>query len=163
MHYNVNVAVQNKPACRLINPAKSEIGRISKQLLENINTTIRRKTGLNQWKNSTSVINWFSSIQDKHQHTFAVFDIENFYPSITEKLLTDAITFAKQHTSITDRDTSHRNTSMQMSKITFGSISSFWRARVRGIRDWYFLSLSSFFFFRLRFIEIRLRLILKNA
>ena len=67
-------------------------------------TTIRRKTGLNQWKNSTSVINWFSSIQDKHQHTFAVFDIENFYPSITEKLLTDAITFAKQHTSITDRD-----------------------------------------------------------
>ena len=53
---------QNKPTCRLINPAKSEIGRISKQLLENINTTIRRKTGLNQWKNSTSVINWFSSI-----------------------------------------------------------------------------------------------------
>lgn len=95
---------QNKPAFRLINPAKSEIGRISKQLLENINTTIRRKTSLNQWKNSTSVINWFSSIQDKHQHTFAVFDIENFYPSITEKLLTDAITFAKQHTSITDRD-----------------------------------------------------------
>ena len=64
---------QNKPSCRLINPAKSEIGRISKQLLENINTTIRRKTGLNQWKNSTSVINWFSSIQDKHQHTFAVY------------------------------------------------------------------------------------------
>lgn len=95
---------QNKPSCRLINPAKSEIGRISKKLLENINTTIRQKTGLNQWKNSTSVINWFSSIQDKHQHTFAVFDIENFYPSITEKLLTDAITFAKQHTSITDRD-----------------------------------------------------------
>ena len=95
---------QNKPTCRLINPAKSEIGRISKQLLEIINTTIRRKTGLNQWKNSTSVTNWFSSIQDKHQHTFAVFDIENFYPSITEKLLTDAITFAKQHISITDRD-----------------------------------------------------------
>ena len=97
---------QNKPTCRLINPAKSEIGRINKQLLANINATIRRKTGLNQWKNSTSVINWFSSIQrqDKHQHTFAIFDIENFYPSITEKLLTDAITFAKQHTSITDRD-----------------------------------------------------------
>ena len=95
---------QNKPSCRLINPAKSEIGRISKKLLENISTTIRQKTGLNQWKNSTSVINWFSSIQDKHQHTFAVFDIENFYTSITEKLLTDAITFAKQQTSITDRD-----------------------------------------------------------
>ena len=89
--------------CSIVdNPAKSEIGRISKQLLENINTTIRRKTGLNQWKNSTSVTSWYSSIPDKHQHTFVIF--ENFYPSITEKLLTDAITFAKQHTSITARD-----------------------------------------------------------
>ena len=43
---------QNKPSCRLINPAKSEIGRISKKLLENISTS-RQKTGLNQWKNST--------------------------------------------------------------------------------------------------------------
>ena len=43
-------------------------------------------------------------IQDKHQHTFSVSDIENFHPSITEKLLTDAITFAKQQTTITDRD-----------------------------------------------------------
>ncbi|KXJ25355.1 hypothetical protein AC249_AIPGENE10664 [Exaiptasia diaphana] len=95
---------QNKPTCRLINPAKSEIGRISKEILANINTTVRQKTGLNQWKNSSSVINWFSSIQHKDQHTFAVFDIENFYPSINEKLLTDAINFAKQFTTITDRD-----------------------------------------------------------
>ena len=43
-------------------------------------------------------------MQDKHQHTFGVFDIENFSPSITEKLLSESITFAKQHTSITDRD-----------------------------------------------------------
>lgn len=95
---------QNRPTCRLINPAKSEIGRISKEILEKINTTVRQKTSLNQWKNSLSVINWFSSIQHKNQHTFAVFDIENFYPSITEKLLTDAINFAKQFTTITDRD-----------------------------------------------------------
>ena len=52
---------------------------------------------LNQWKNSSSVINWFSNIQHKDHHTFAVFDIENFYPSITEKLLTDSINFAKQY------------------------------------------------------------------
>ncbi|XP_015755266.1 PREDICTED: uncharacterized protein LOC107334820 [Acropora digitifera] len=95
---------QNKPTCRLINPAKSEIGQSSKQILDNINTTIRQKTKLNQWKNSSSVINWFSNIQHKDQHTFAVFDIENFYPSITEKLLTDSIIFAKQYTGITDRD-----------------------------------------------------------
>ena len=74
------------------------------QHFDNINTTIRQKTGLNQWKNSSSVINWFSNIQHKDQHTFAVFDIENFYPSITEKLLTDFIIFAKQYIDITDRD-----------------------------------------------------------
>ena len=81
---------QNKPTCRLINPAKSEIGRISKQILEKINTTVRQKTNLNQWKNSSSVINWLTSIRHKDQHTFAIFDIENFYPYITEKLLTDS-------------------------------------------------------------------------
>ena len=35
---------------------------------------------------------------------FAVFDMENFYPSITEKLLTDSIIFAKKYIDITDRD-----------------------------------------------------------
>ena len=94
----------NKPTCRLINPVKSEIGRISKQILENVNTTVRQKTGLNQWKNSASVINWYSDIPNKSRHTFAVFDIESFYPSITEKLLTDSINFAKQYTNIPDRD-----------------------------------------------------------
>lgn len=94
----------NKPTCRLINPAKSEIGRISKRILENINNTIRQKTGLNQWNNSSSVINWYSGIQNKHRYSFAVFDIENFYPSITEKLLTDSINFAKQFVHIPARD-----------------------------------------------------------
>ena len=56
---------ENKPTCRLINPAKSEIGRISNKILTNINTTIRTKTSLNQWKNSLSVIDWFSNIPDK--------------------------------------------------------------------------------------------------
>lgn len=31
----------NKPKCRLINPAKLELGKVSKQLLEKINKTIR--------------------------------------------------------------------------------------------------------------------------
>ena len=36
-------------------------------------------------------VNWYSDIPNKNRHTFAVFDIESFYPSITEKLLTDSI------------------------------------------------------------------------
>ena len=35
---------------------------------------------------------------DKHLHTFTVFDIESFYPSISDKLLTNAIHFAIHET-----------------------------------------------------------------
>ena len=55
----------NSIKCRLINPAKSQIGIISKQLLNNINRTIRSKKHLNQWRNSSTVINWFQNIPDK--------------------------------------------------------------------------------------------------
>ena len=38
----------NRPKCRLINPAKSEIGKISKHLLDTINVSLRKQSGLNQ-------------------------------------------------------------------------------------------------------------------
>ena len=47
------------PTCRLINPAKSELGKISKNILEEINTKLRSTSGLNQWKSTKSVIEWF--------------------------------------------------------------------------------------------------------
>ena len=75
-----------------------------KQILQRINTDVRNKTSLNQWKNSSSVIEWFKNIPDKHLYTFTVFDIESFYPSISQELLTNAIHFAKKHTKITNQD-----------------------------------------------------------
>ena len=51
-----------------------------------------------------SVIEWFTDIHEKHLHTFAIFDIENFYPSITENLLQNALSFAKTYCSITDKE-----------------------------------------------------------
>jgi hypothetical protein len=93
---------QNKPTCRLINPTKSEIGRISKQLLENINKTLTTKTGVNLWRKTTDVIDWFKSIENKTSCTFISFDVVDFYPSITENLLTKALEFANTHTTITD-------------------------------------------------------------
>ena len=36
----------NNPKCRLINPAKSEIGIVSKHYLEKISDNIRRKSDL---------------------------------------------------------------------------------------------------------------------
>ena len=94
----------NNPTCRLINPAKSEIGRISKQVLQRINTDVRNKTSFNQWKNYSSVIEWFKNIADKNLYNFTVFEIESFYPSISQELLTNVIHFAKKHTKITNQD-----------------------------------------------------------
>ena len=55
----------NNPSCRLINPAKSEIGIISQKILRRINSEVVSTTGLNQWKNTQSVIEWFNKIPNK--------------------------------------------------------------------------------------------------
>ena len=81
------------PKYRLLNPTKSQLGKISKQILQKINKTLRSKLNLNQWQNSSEAIDWFKNIQLKSLYTFTVFDIQLFYPSITEKLLKDALTF----------------------------------------------------------------------
>ena len=53
----------SNPTCRLINPAKSNLGKISKKILERITAKIKTKTGQNQWKSSYEVISWFKKIQ----------------------------------------------------------------------------------------------------
>ena len=82
------------PTCRLINPSKSEIGVISKSILDDINTTIINKTKINLWKNTSSVLKWFNGLQQKESLSFICFDVCDFYPSITEKLLRKALDFA---------------------------------------------------------------------
>ena len=77
---------------------------VCKQILDNINSEIRKKTKLNQWKNTAEVTHWFTNIRHKQEHSFASFDIDSFYPSITETLLSKAISYAKNYTTISDRD-----------------------------------------------------------
>ena len=88
----------NNPTVRLINPAKNELGHISKAILDTANKNIREAMGLNQWRNTDTVIDWFKSIRNKHLCKFIIFDIREFYPSITENLLKKALTFAEAHT-----------------------------------------------------------------
>ena len=95
---------QNNPTTRLINPAKNEVGRISKVILDNINKKLQESLGVNQWKSTQNVIKWFSSIQNKERYTFTVFDIKDFYPSIKESLLDEALQFASQHIRIPNKD-----------------------------------------------------------
>ena len=52
--------------CRLINPSKNELGKVSKVLLENINKQLTGLLNVNQWKNSESKIDWFNTIENKH-------------------------------------------------------------------------------------------------
>ena len=56
------------------------------------------------WKNSAEVINWFNSIESKDRSTFIQFDIDKFYPSITEDLLNSALNWAMEHVEISDKD-----------------------------------------------------------
>ena len=85
---------QNRPKCRLINPAKSQIGRLSKQIIDPINNAIKAHLNLNQWKSTQQVLDWFNQIEEKSCKRFLQFDIREFYPSITEELLLNALEFA---------------------------------------------------------------------
>ena len=82
----------------------SLIGKISKNILDRINSTIAKKHNLNQWKNTTAVINWFKSIENKQQFSFICFDIEEFYPSISQDLLNKALDFASNYDNITTEE-----------------------------------------------------------
>ena len=92
------------PMCRLINPSKSEIGATSKQILDDINASIITSAKMNQWKNTASVLKWFSSLKNKNSLSFICFDVCEFYPSITEKLLSKALDFATNFRQITSNE-----------------------------------------------------------
>lgn len=83
--------------CRLINPAKSDLDLESKQIVEKINEKVRSYCKLNQWKNSYDVKDWFSNLKNKNDITFLVFDIVDFYSSISQELLINAIKEVKKH------------------------------------------------------------------
>ena len=50
---------------RFLNPTKSEFGKISKHILQQISTKIRTTLNVNQWQNSSEVIKWFKKIKTK--------------------------------------------------------------------------------------------------
>ena len=97
---------ENNPKCRLINPAKSEYGKLSKVILDKINSNLRQKLNSNQWRNTQQVISWFGNINDKDRHSFISFDIVDFYPSISEKNLNEALVWPSDLATITENDIS---------------------------------------------------------
>ena len=92
----------HKISCRLLNPSKSDIGKISKMIIDKINKLLVVSTQFNQWENTHSVIDWYINIRSKRNATFVVFDIERFYPSIPSDLFHKAIRFASEKCEITE-------------------------------------------------------------
>ena len=98
---------QNNPTCRLLNPTKTELGKISKQKLSNIVRIVRESSGLKNWKNTTEVITWFKNLSNhpsKNRLSFVQFDVKDFYPSITEELLRKSIEWASRFVHISNED-----------------------------------------------------------
>ena len=80
--------------CRFINPAKSNLGSVSKNILEKTISAIKLETGDNLWKSTSDVLTWFKDLKDLKNAQFLKFDIQEFYPSITAELLDRALKYA---------------------------------------------------------------------
>ena len=63
----------------ILNGAKSQLGRISRQILQECNRKIRLATGLQQWRKTNDVLKWFEKA-DKRGANFFKFDIVSFLP-----------------------------------------------------------------------------------
>ena len=92
----------NNVKCRLINPAKTNVGKISQQLLQKINNEIREKLTLQQWRSTTDTLNWFKNLSNKTRLKFLQLDIVDFYPSITEELFNATLDFARNTVEISE-------------------------------------------------------------
>ena len=68
--------------------------------LKAISKALRFELNINQWQNSTEVIDWFKNIKQKSLYTFTVFEIQEFYQSITGKLLKDVLAFTQRYVEI---------------------------------------------------------------
>ena len=94
---------ENNSKCRLINPSKTDIGKIAKQILQSYVHKLRDMAGVNRWGNTTGVTEWFSSMKGALKNPkFLIFDIESFYPSISQQLLEDALNYVGSFTRVTN-------------------------------------------------------------
>ena len=80
------------------------MGKISKKKLAKIVVEVKEKAKVNQWKNTDSVLTWFKGLANKKRLNFISFDIENFYPSISEDLLKRAVSWAENLATISEED-----------------------------------------------------------
>ena len=94
---------KNKLQSRLINPSKTELGKISKNIIQNIIINGRKTSNSNLWKNSNVTNECFKKIKNKSKAPFTQFNIIDSYPSITKNILIDSISYARKYVEITEQ------------------------------------------------------------
>ena len=113
----------NKIQYRLINPARNNLGKVAQQIIRSAVTSIKEKSGLNLWMGTSEVLDWYKT--NMHTGTlFIQYDIEAYYPKITEPLLDKAIDYARGFCNISENDKGIIKTCRQ--SIFFGSNNQSW-------------------------------------
>ena len=56
---------RTNPKYRLLNPTKSELGKLSKHILQSINTELRNKIQVNQWQTQVKSLNGLKTFPTK--------------------------------------------------------------------------------------------------
>ena len=110
---------QNNPSVQLIDLAKSELGRLSKFIIQTVNRELRYKLNWNHRKNTEDLIDWSNSINDKQHCKLFIFAIKDFYPSIKESLLKQSLDFAEKYKKVSSEDKAiikHARTSLLFNK-----------------------------------------------
>ena len=82
---------------------KNELGRISKALLANMSKRLCTSLNINQWKITTTAIEWLKRIEQKYLYKFIMFDIKGFNPSIQEELVSTGVRFTQEFIDITSK------------------------------------------------------------
>ena len=82
---------------------KNELGRISKALLANMSKRLCTSLNINQWKITTTAIEWLKRIEQKYLYKFIMFDIKGFNPSIQEELVSTGVRFTQEFIDTTSK------------------------------------------------------------
>ena len=88
---------------KLVNQTGSEIGIISKRIIDSINKQIRSRKVFNRQISSYKVLTWFKNLE-KVKYILVKFDISYFYLSISESLLKRALIFGQLYEKIKDHE-----------------------------------------------------------
>ena len=84
-----------------------------------------KKTKVNQWRNTSTVIDWFKNLVNKQKRKFIKFEIAEFYPSASQDLLKKSINCAKSFTTIEENGisaTKHELMEYELRKVVMSNL-----------------------------------------